>query len=61
MNIPVKMDAPEAPTRLIELSDLTLDELALDDGAARIAARFARMDVEDSDPVRVAAFNSFIG
>ncbi|GAA1546685.1 hypothetical protein GCM10009678_31640 [Actinomadura kijaniata] len=55
------MDAPEAPTRLIELSDLTLDELALDDGAARIAARFARMDVEDSDPVRVAAFNSFIG
>ncbi|WP_242884419.1 hypothetical protein [Actinomadura litoris] len=59
MNNLLEVDAPG----LKDLHDLTLDELASDGEAARIVARLTRTDVperEGSDPVRVAAFNSFI-
>lgn len=47
----------EEPT---DLRDLTLDELAEDGAAAHIVARLTRKGGEESDPVRVAAFNSSI-
>ncbi|WP_242904152.1 hypothetical protein [Actinomadura terrae] len=59
MNNLLEVEAPG----LKDLHDLTLDELVSDGEAARIAARLTRTDVperEGSDPVRVAAFNSFI-
>lgn len=42
------------------LRELSLDELAADEEAARIVARLARMDAREPEPVPVAAFNSFI-
>jgi FXSXX-COOH protein len=41
------------------LDDLDLDQLATDEDAAHIVARLTR-DREEAEPVRVAAFNSFI-
>lgn len=52
-----------ATLEVADLRDLSLDELGLDEQAARIAARLTRSekpDGEGSEPVRVAAFNSFI-
>ncbi|WP_242892363.1 hypothetical protein [Actinomadura litoris] len=49
--------------RIPDLRDLTLAELADDKEAARIVARLTRTDTpkaEGAEPVRVAAFNSFI-
>jgi hypothetical protein len=45
---------------LTDLHKLTLDELAEDGEAGRIVARLTRKDTGESEPVRVAAFNSFI-
>ncbi|MFB4300780.1 hypothetical protein [Actinomadura sp. NTSP31] len=56
------LDLKDAPD-LIDLRKLALDDLASDAGAARIAARLTRVDDQDeegADPVRVAAFNSYI-
>ncbi|WP_433148575.1 hypothetical protein ACQPZ8_09065 [Actinomadura nitritigenes] len=56
------LEAKDAPD-LIDLRGLGLDDLASDLEAARLAARLTRIDdkgEEGSDPVRVAAFNSYI-
>lgn len=49
--------APPATDRLRRLPP---EELAADAEAARIVARFTRKNAEKSEPVRVAAFNSYI-
>lgn len=43
------------------LAGLTPAELAEDGEAARLALALARVDDADRTPVRVSAFNSFIG
>ncbi|GAA0236924.1 hypothetical protein [Actinomadura nitritigenes] len=56
------LEAKGAPD-LVDLQELGLDDLASDAEAARLAARLTRIDDKDeegSDPVRVAAFNSYI-
>lgn len=42
------------------LATMTLDELAADDEAARIVARLTREGTGEDEPVRTAAFTSFI-
>lgn len=54
------MNTLEDADGLTGLRDLTLDELAASSEAAGIVARLTRKDSEESEPVRVAAFNSFI-
>jgi hypothetical protein len=54
------MNILEEADGLTDLQGLTLDELAASDDAAGIVARLTRKDSEESEPVRVAAFNSFI-
>jgi hypothetical protein len=60
MNILEEADTPGTPDALAKLRKLTLDELATDSEASRIVARLTRKDSNQSEPVRVAAFNSFI-
>lgn len=54
------MKTLEDPDGLTKLRDLSLDELAVSAEAADIVARLTRKDSEQAEPVRVAAFNSFI-
>lgn len=42
------------------LRDMTPEELAADREASRIVNRLLRRDVEEDEPVRVAAFSSAI-
>ncbi|CNE98080.1 Uncharacterised protein [Mycobacterium tuberculosis] len=56
------LDEAGAP-ELNDLRELTLDELASTDEAARIVARLTRVNEQDGDgsrAVRVAAFNAYI-
>lgn len=54
------MDTLRDADGLTDLHDLTLDELATSSEAAGIVARLTRKDSAEPEPVRVAAFNSFI-
>lgn len=45
---------------LTDLHDLTLDELVTSSEATAIVARLTRKDTAEPEPVKVAAFNSFI-
>jgi hypothetical protein len=59
MEVSVKTDAPGDTG----LQQPTLDELVSSGEAARVSARLARKshrEANEAEPVRVAAFNSFI-
>jgi hypothetical protein len=60
MNIIDETDASEASEGLSGLQDLTLAELAGNNEAAHIVARLTRKEGDESEPVLVAAFNSYI-
>jgi FXSXX-COOH protein len=60
MNVSEKSGTAVACEGVTDLRDLTLDELAEDPMAADIVARLTRKNGAESEPVRVAAFNSFI-
>jgi hypothetical protein len=50
----------EVPGATARLHDLAPEELAADQEAARIVARFVRKDGQESAPIRVATFSSCI-
>jgi len=52
--------AAGATTSLADLQALPLEELARDKGAAHILARITRQNTLEPEPVKVAAFNSYI-
>lgn len=60
MDVLQKLDRTEVVNQVVELRDLTLDQLAMDGEAALIVARFTRTGDEESKPLRVAAFQSYI-
>jgi len=56
----IVLEDTEVPGATARLHSLPAEELAADREAARIVARLIRKDGEESEPVRVAAFNSYI-
>lgn len=56
----IALDEADTSDSLADLHNLALDELAEDREAGRIVGRLTRKDTDESEPVRVAAFNSFI-
>lgn len=53
-------EAAEVPEATARLRVMAPEDLAADGDAARIVARLLRKGSEESEPVRVAAFTSYI-
>jgi hypothetical protein len=54
------VEAKEIPGATARIRSLPPEVLAVDGEAARLVARLTRKGAKESEPVRVAAFNSFI-